>query len=300
MNLKGMYPPITTPFLDEEIDLEGLARNVSRWMQTGLSGLVVLGSNGEAPLVDDDELEWVVATARQGVPRDRQLIAGTARQSTRATIRATRVAATAGADAVLVQTPHFFKTQMTADALVSYYQAVADASPVPVILYSFAPLTGVQLQPATVRRLAEHPNIVGLKESNGDMAQVADHVTQAPPGFGVLVGAAATLYASLCLGASGGILAVACVVPELCVRLHRAASEGRHQEALELQRRLTPLARSVTTVYGVPGLKAAMDLAGYVGGAPRLPLLPASDSAREAIRSQLVALEELAEAGDTL
>lgn len=284
MNLDGILPPIATPFTaDGEIDVPALAENATRLMRTGLRGLVVLGTNGEAPFLDRDELSLVTAAVRAAVPPDRSLIVGTGAASTRQTVLATEAAAAAGADAVLVLTPSVFRSQMTPDVLAGHYRAVADASPVPVLLYNFPAATGVTLPVAAVEKLAQHRNIVGIKESSGDVAVVADLVSRTPSDFTVVVGAAASLYASLVLGVDGGVVAVANVVPDLCVRLHALVREGRHEQALALQRAITPLARAVTTDYGVAGLKAAMTLAGYRGGVPRLPLLPASDEVRRTI-----------------
>lgn len=283
MNLEGILPPCSTPFVDDAVDLEGMRANVRRWMRTGLRGLVLLGSNGEAPFIDRDEIEPIVAAARDDVPADRPLIVGTGQQSTRQTIAASRAAVRAGADAVLVLTPSAFRAQLTPEALLAHYRAVADESTAPVLLYNHPATTGVNLTPALARTLAEHPNIVGIKESSGDVGVVGDLVTLTPPGFHVIVGVAPTLYPSFACGANGGVVAVANAIPELCVRLHTLVREGRHEEALALQRVITPLGRAVTTTYGVAGLKFAMELAGYVGGAPRRPLLPLDDDARRRI-----------------
>ncbi len=283
LDLDGIFPPTATPLLDDEIDPAAFRANVDRWMRTGLRGLVVLGSNGEAPLLDDEESVRLVATAREGVPRDRLLIAGTGRNSTRETIALSRAAAGAGADAVLVLTPSVFRPQMTADALLRHYRAVADACPVPVLLYNHPATTGVALTPAVVRQLAEHPNIAGIKESSGDLTVVGELATLVSPTFQLVVGSAPTLYASLLVGAQGGVVAVANVVPDLCVQLHTLVRTNRLAEALALQRALSPLASAVTTGYGIAGLKAAMDLAGYHGGAPRRPLAPLPEEARRAV-----------------
>ncbi len=291
MTLQGIFPPIATPFANDEVDYQGLRSNIERWMKTRLSGLLVLGSNGEAPLLEDDEARRVVEAAREVVPRAKTMIVGASGQSTHTAIAAIRRAAQAGADAVLVQTPSYFKSHMSADVLIRHYTAVADASPVPVLPYNVPVFTGVVLPAAAVAKLSEHPNIVGVKDSSGDLAQIADLVALTPPTFNVLVGSAPTLYASLCVGVSGGIVAAACVVPDLCVRLFDLTRQGRHAEALALQRQLTPLARSVTGVYGVAGLKAAMELAGYTGGAPRAPLPPVSPEAVAIIRAQLETLQ---------
>jgi 4-hydroxy-2-oxoglutarate aldolase len=293
MNLHGIFPPITTPFDRDDIDFQALRHNVQRWMATRIHGVVVLGSNGEAPYLNEEEAARVVATVREHVPADRHLIAGAGCESTRETIAAVARAVKAGADVVLVRTPGYYKSQMTAEVFVRHYTAVADASKVPVLLYDAPMFTGVTLPVAAVVKLAEHPNIIGLKESAPDVALVADFVAMTPPGFQVLVGSAPTLYASLCVGATGGIVALACVTPDLVVRLLTLVDEGRHAEALELQRQLTPLARTVTSTYGVGGLKAALSLAGYLGGEPRQPLGAASPQAVELIRTQLSALHAL-------
>ena len=292
MNLSGVYPPIATPFADDEIDYTGLRRNVGRWMATGLRGLLALGSNGEAAFLDEDESERIVATVRADVPRDRVLLAGAGRQSTRATIAAVKRAAGAGADAVLVLTPFYFKARMTHEALVDHYRAVADASPVPVLLYNFTSVTGLNMSLETVAALSAHPNIIGMKDSNGDVAQVAGIVARVPADFTLLVGSAGTLHPSLLAGAAGAIVAVANVVPDVCVRLFELARAGRHDEARRLQERLTPLALAVTREFGVAGLKAAMEIAGYVGGPVRLPLRPVGTDEREELRRLYEQLKE--------
>jgi 4-hydroxy-2-oxoglutarate aldolase len=287
----GIYTPIVTPFRqDDTLDETGLRANIARWIRSPLTGLVVLGSNGEAPQLDDAEADRVVSVAREGVPRDRVLIAGTGRESTRATIAATRRAASMGVDAVLVRTPSFFKPQMTTDLFVRHYTEVADASPIPVLLYNVTMFTGVNLLPDAVERLASHPNIIGMKESGSDIGQIAEFVSRTPSDFVVLAGSATTLFHALCAGCDGAILALAGVVPEECVRMRDLVGQGRLEEARMLQLRLTPLARSVGGTYGVPGLKAALELLGFAAGPPRPPLRPASAQAVEAIRAQLDAL----------
>src|SRR5258706_693327 len=214
MKLAGVYAPIPTPFDDRDrVDTTRLKKALTKWAARPLAGFVVLGSNGEAVLMDDVESDHAIAAARDAVPREKRFIVGTGRESTQATINATKRAAEHGADAVLVRTPGFFKAQMTNDAFVRHYTAVADASPVPVLLYNFTALTGVNLLPAAVSRLAAHPNIAGMKESGGDVAQIADLVSGTPDDFIVLAGTALNFYPALCVGATGGILALACVLP---------------------------------------------------------------------------------------
>ena len=276
-----------TPFRDGEIDTAAVENNVRRWIAAGLGGVVALGTNGEASLLDDDEGDRVVEAARREVPEDRTLIVGVGRESTRATIAAARRAAAAGADAVLVRTPSLYRAHVSVAALVAHYTAVADASPVPVLLYNYAAFTGVNMTPETIGRLAAHANIRGIKETTTDGAQFVDLEAVVPSRFSVLAGSAPGAYSAFCAGAAGAILAVACVRPGLCLRLKAAVEEGHHDEALDIQQRLNPLARAVTTGFGIPGLKAAMDLCGLAGGPPRPPLAPLAPDAIERIRTLL-------------
>jgi 4-hydroxy-2-oxoglutarate aldolase len=276
-----------TPFKDGEVHRAAILGNVRRWMTAGLGGVVALGTNGEAALLDDDECDVVVETARQEVPEGRVLLAGAGRESTRATIAAARRAAAAGADAVLVRTPSFYRAHVPLPALMTHYTAVADASPVPVLLYNYAAFTGVNMPPDTIARLAAHPNIVGLKETSTDGAQFVELAAAVPSGFSVLAGSAPGAYTAFCAGAAGAILAVACVRPALCLRLRALVLEHRYAEALAVQQRLTPLARAVTTGFGIAGLKAAMDLSDLDGGDPRPPIGPLSSDALEKIRMLL-------------
>lgn len=295
MHPAGVFAPIPTPFDDRgRIDPARLRRALDTWIASPLTGFVVLGSNGEAALLDEDETDRVVAEARAVVPRGRPFIVGTGRESTRATILATGRAAAAGADAVLVRTPGFFKSQMTTDVFVRHYTAVADESPVPVLLYNFTAVTGVNLRPDAVSRLAEHPNIVGAKESGSDMAQIAAMVDGTPPGFAVLAGSGSTFVDALTAGAAGGILALSLVVPDACVRLFELYRAGQIDEARALQVRMLPIAQLIGTKHGVPGLKAALNILGLDVGRPRLPLVPAPDEAVSAIRQALNTFEAYA------
>lgn len=295
MKLSGIFAPLPTPFDSEgELDEQRLRAAMPRWVASPLTGFVLLGTNGEAGLLADDEADRVIGEARPLVPADRPLIAGTARESTAHTISAARRAAALGADAVLVRTPCFFKAQMTGAALARHYGAVADASPVPVILYNFTAATGVTLTADVVATLSSHPNIVGVKESGGDIAQIADLVTAAPAGFSVLAGSATTFCAALCAGVHGGVLALAAIVPDACARLAELVRAGRYGEARQLQRELLPLARLISAGWGVAGLKAALMLVGIDAGVPRLPIDPAPESALAAFRTALAPFLESA------
>jgi len=282
----GVFTPIATPFTgDDTVDERGLASNVKRWMTTPLTGLVVLGSNGEAPQLDDDEADHVVEIVRAGVPKNRPLIVGTGRESTRATILATRRAADLGGDAALVRTPSFFKSQMTTEVFIRHYAEVADASPIPVLLYNVTMYTGVTLPADAVEQLSAHPNIVGMKESGNDLLYIADCINRTPDDFTFLAGSATTLFQSLCAGADGAVLALAALLPDECVELVKLVKENRITEARDLQRKLTPIARSIGGGFGITGLKAALDLLGFTGGLPRPPLRPASNCRGPASRS---------------
>ncbi|OFW17274.1 MAG: hypothetical protein A3F70_10245 [Acidobacteria bacterium RIFCSPLOWO2_12_FULL_67_14] len=287
----GVFTPIATPFLpDDTLDEAGLRSNVRRWMASRLTGLVVLGSNGEAPQLEDAEADRLVDIVRSEMPRSRPMIVGTGRESTRATIAATTRAAAAGADAVLVRTPSFFKGQMTTDVFVRHYAEVADASPLPVLLYNVTVYTGVNLAPDAVAKLAEHPNIAGLKESGSDLVQIAEYITRTPDDFTVLAGSAATLFPALCVGCDGAVLALAMLASDACVQLVALVREGRVEEARDLQRRLVPLARTIGGGHGVPALKAALTLMGFAAGPPRPPLRPVAPPIVDAVRVQLDAL----------
>ena len=287
----GVFTPIATPFLaDDTLDEPGLRANVKRWMASPLTGLVVLGSNGEAPQLDDSEADRLVAAVRAEMPKDRPMIVGTGRESTRATIAATRRAAAAGADAALVRTPAFFKGQMTSEVFVRHYTEVADASPVPVLLYNVTMYTGVNLLPDAVATLAGHRNIIGMKESGSDLGQIADCIARTPDDFTVLAGSALTLFPALCIGCDGAILALAMLAPDACVQMRALVGQGRVDEARALQARLAPLARTIGGGHGVPALKAALALMGFAAGPPRPPLRPAPPSVVETLRGQLAAL----------
>lgn len=294
MNVSGVFPPISTPFDDRgAVDRAALQSNIVRWLTTGVRGVVALGSNGEAPLLDEQESDTVIGAAREVVPRERVLIAGTGRESTRGTILASQRAAALGADAVLVRTPSYFKARMTREAFVAHYTAVADAVSVPVFLYNYPAVTGLSLTPETVATLARHPNIAGIKETSTDAAQIAAYIDAARgQAFTVLAGSAPGFYAALCLGARGAILAAACILPKACVALLDAFERGAHEEARDLQRRILPVAAAVTSGFGVPGLKAALDLTGFTGGSPRPPLAPASAEAVASIRLMLEPVQE--------
>jgi 4-hydroxy-2-oxoglutarate aldolase len=284
----GIFPPIPTPFNDGgQLDLDALRANVARWNDTGLAGYVALGSNGEAPLLDADESMALVRAVRKAMAPGMRLIAGAGRESTRDTINACHVAADAGAQAALVVTPWYYKRAMSGDALRSHFEAVADASPIPVLLYNVPANTGVNIPVPTVARLAGHPNVVGIKDSSGDIGQLSAILRATPDEFAVIVGNTGAFLPGMLLGATGGILALANVAPRQTVALYRAARQAQLDEARALNDQLVPVGVAVTATYGVPGLKAALNMLGYAGGRPRSPLLPATPEATKDIRQIL-------------
>ena len=288
IDLSGILLPTITPFTaSEDLDTEGLANNLQRWNSTGVVGYVVLGSTGERANLDESEYLQVIEAARGAVPENLTFIAGAGQQSTRGTIKEIQSAAKAGAEAVLVITPSFYKSAITQDALVRHYLAVADASPVPVILYSMPDLTGIKIEAETAARLSLHQNIIGMKDSSNDIAKFNETVRMVPEDFALMIGNGTVFYDALQAGARGGILAVGCVVPKLCLEIYYAVKSGDINRARLLQETLTPLARAVTKTYGIGGLKTAMQMAGFVGGSVRAPLQRPNEAAVAEIAQML-------------
>ncbi|MDQ1613314.1 MAG: 4-hydroxy-2-oxoglutarate aldolase [Pyrinomonadaceae bacterium] len=286
--LRGILLPCTTPFTaDDRVDTRALRSNIALWNETGIGGYIILGSTGERVHLDESEVAEVVTTARASVPEQLAFVVGVGQQGTRASIAEARRAASSGADAVLVITPNFYRAAMTPAALADHYEQIAEASSAPVVLYNIPQNTGVALSPETVARLSEHENIVGIKDSSGDMVNFVELLRLASPTFAVLTGHASLLYAALSAGAQGAILAAACVAPEVAVEIARSVEQGAHEEARARQRQFTPLARAVTTRFGIGGLKYALDLCGYAGGEVRAPLVMPNDEARREIARTL-------------
>jgi 4-hydroxy-2-oxoglutarate aldolase len=286
--LKGLLLPTTTPFgRGGEIDFPALKANLDKWSGAGVSGFVLLGSTGERVHLDDREYLQTIETARVAVSANLAFIAGAGQQSVVGTNNEIKRAVRAGAEAVLVITPYFYRSAITQETLVSFYTAVADEAPVPVLLYSMPPLTGIKIEPETVARLSEHPNIIGVKDSSNDIEGFTRTVKLCVADFAVLTGNGTVLLDALRAGATGAILAVGCAVPQVCAEIMRAFNAGEDERPAALQSKLTPLAAAVTTKYGVGGLKAALDMAGYHGGAVRAPLRAPDEPARAEIAALL-------------
>ena len=284
-DLRGVIPPVITPFTESgEVDHAALVSNLARWNRTTLAGYLILGSNSEFVYLSEEEKVRILEVTREHIPRDKVLIAGTGCEATQASITLTRRAADIGADAVMVVTPSYYKPHMRPHVLIEHYRRVADASPVPVFLYNVPIFTGIVLDPDVVGRLAEHGNIVGMKDSAGNMAVFAQYLQVSPREFLLFVGSGPVFLPALSLGARGGILAFANCAPEACLNLYSLFREGKLDEAREQQLTLLPAMQAVTTRFGIGGLKAAMDMLGFRGGWPRPPLLPPNDEERLEIR----------------
>ena len=287
IDLNGIFPPIPTPFINEKVAYDKLAANIERWNPTGLKGFVVLGSNGEYVSLSEEEKRAVVDTVVQSAAEKMLIIAGTGCESTAETVRLTEDCAKLGVDAALVVTPHYYGGRMNEAALAQYYSAVADQSPIPILLYNVPKFTHINMAAGLVARLAGHPNIIGLKDSAGNVIQLGEIINAVPENFNVLVGTAGVLFSGLTIGCVGGINALANVAPEQCVAILDQVKKSNLDTARDLQLKMIPVNQAVTAVYGVPGLKAAMDMLGYFGGDPRLPLLPSSERERSEIEDIL-------------
>jgi 4-hydroxy-2-oxoglutarate aldolase len=290
MAIAGIYPPVPTFFHpNENLDVDTLTRHIRRLCEQGIANFVALGSNGEAVHLDEGERRTVISSIRESAGAEAQILAGAGALSTRETIRLCRLAAQAGADLALVIPPGHFRSQMTTAALRAHYLAVADASPLPVVLYNMPGNTaGVDLDAETAIQLSAHPNIVGMKDSGGDLAKLAQIAANADPGFQMLAGSAGFLLPALAVGATGVIAALANIAPSECLQLLTLWQEGRLVEARSLQARLVPVNTAVTSGYGVSGLKAALQLVAQYGGNPRLPLLPLSEDAQRRLHTLLL------------
>jgi len=287
IDLSGIFPPVPTPFERGVVAHDRLASNVKKWCTTGISGIVVLGSNGEYVYLSEKEKRETVKTVAEAALKEMTVIAGTGCESTGQTIELTRDCADAGAHGALVISPHYYHGKMKNEALCRYYTDVADDSPIPVLLYNVSKFTHINLAPALVAELSRHPNIAGIKDSSGNVAQLGEYLNLADPDFQVMVGTAGALFGALSLGCVGGVLACANVAPKECVQILEFLKTGEYRAARDLQLKLLPVNKAVTATYGVAGLKTALDLLGYFGGEPRRPLLPSTDNDRMEIRKIL-------------
>jgi 4-hydroxy-2-oxoglutarate aldolase len=287
IDLHGIFPPITTPFSAGKVAHDKMASNVEKWNRTGLKGYVVLGSNGEYVYLSEEEKRAVVDTVVQAAADEMLIIAGTGCESTTETLRLTEDCAKLGAHAALVVTPHYYAGRMKEAALIKHFSELADHSPIPILIYNVPKFTHINMAAEFVARLSKHPNIIGIKDSSGNVIQLGELLNGVAKDFSVMVGTAGVLFSALTIGCVGGVCALANVAPEACVRIFDLVKADDLDAARELQLKMIPVNQAVTATYGVPGLKAAMDMLGYFGGDPRLPLLPSSEQERSEIKNIL-------------
>jgi 4-hydroxy-2-oxoglutarate aldolase len=292
LKLQGIFPPITTPFrADGEIYKSKLTANVEKWNRTGLAGYVVCGSTGESVMLTSEEKTLCWETVAAAAAPDKLLIAGTGCESVRETVALTNRAAEMGYKAAMVRTPFYYRNLLNRiDAQVLYFRAVADASRIPIMIYNWPQATGLDIAPEAVAALSEHPNMIAIKESSGSLEKVMQMIREVKPGFQVLVGSAPTLAPSFQVGAVGAVLAFANAAPYGTIAIWEAHRTREPEAALDWQNRIAHAAQLVTTKYGVPGLKHAMDLMGYYGGPPRLPLTVPAPEAKQEIEAAFAGL----------
>src|SRR3984885_9574711 len=292
MNLSGVYPALTTPFAaDGSVSLADLKYNIERYNSTGLAGYVVIGSTGESVLLSRAETESILATVKEAAGQGKRLIAGTGAESTAETIERTKRAAELGYHFALVKTPYYYKPAYKPEVLIAHYRRVADASPIPVLLYSVPIFTGVTLEAPEGGALAEHPNIIGIKESSGHVMRVAEIVSACPADFQILTGSAGTMLAGLTVGAKGAILALGSALPEMCVALFDLYRNGEIDKARALQNTLLKASKVIQSEHAIAGIKFVMDQRGYHGGIPRLPLVPLPEVHKQRVLDMLHSLE---------
>jgi len=292
LKVSGMFAPIPTPFnKDEEIDFGKLKENLAKWSRTGLAGVVVLGSNGEFVSLTHEEKVKMIAFVRENLPGEKMLIAGTGCESTRETIQLTREASEAGADAALVINPTYFKGSLNSDVLENHYRKVADASPLPVMIYNMPGNSGINLGAPLITSLSFHENITGVKDSSGNIVQISSVINDSPSDFSVFAGSGSYLLPTLLMGGAGATMAVANVVPEYCVKIEDLYKKGQIDEAVKMQLGLLKLNAAVTSGFGIPGMKYALDRVGYYGGPLRSPLLPPSDDQKKEIDKLLESID---------
>jgi 4-hydroxy-2-oxoglutarate aldolase len=287
-NLSGVFPPIATPFINEKVALEKLSENIIKYNETDLKGYLILGSNGEFRSVNDDEALQITDVAGRHKKPDKVLIAGAARESTHATIEFIEKLSDLGVDYVAILPPHYFVGKMTDEVLIRHYSLVADHSKLPITIYNAPKFSaGLLIPPQVIASLAEHPNIVGLKDTSKE--DIAQYVNAVPAGadFAVLAGSINKFYEGLVKGAVGGVLSLADYLPQKCCELQQAFLSGDQAKAKQMDEYLRALSSRAAGKFGVAGLKAAMDLLGYYGGLPRLPLTGMADSDKQQLKAVL-------------
>jgi 4-hydroxy-2-oxoglutarate aldolase len=291
MKLHGIFAPLITPFdADGNVALGQVCDNVALYNKTKLAGYVPNGSTSESVLLRWEEVYKVWEAVRDAAAPEKILIAGTGAESTAETIEHTNRAAKIGYAVGLVRTPSFYKPSIDDHMLAEHYLRVADAARIPVMVYSVPVFTHVSVGASLIARVAHHPNIIGMKDSSGDMKGIAAIIAAAPKEFQTLTGAASSLYEALELGAVGAILGLADVFPDLCAEIYEAAGAGDRAKAQTLAQKLVVPSKMLLMDYGIAGLKYAMDRLGFYGGLPRLPLLAVNDAGKVEIEAMLANL----------
>lgn len=288
--LTGVYAPIGTPFVHEEVVYEQLASNVEKYAASKLSGYLAIGSNGECVSLSEKEKAKVLATIVSQKAPQQKVLAGANGESTKLTIEQCRLVADLGADYASVLTPSYFKKKLTDEAMTRYYLEVADGSPIPIACYNAPGFTGMTLSAKTLQAIAVHENIIGVKDTSPGMIGSYLRAT-ADLDFDVFSGTANTLFPAMMMGATGGIVSLANVFPDVCATLYERCLAGDLAGARELHLVLGRLNSAVSGSYGVAGVKYASEVAGFYGGDPRLPLLPLKDSDKESIRLAIEAID---------
>ena len=285
--LRGVFAALTTPFENDKISIHQFRENINKYNTSGLAGYVVGGSSGEAAYLTDEESEILIKEALESRSPGKKIIAGTARESTSSTIAFTNRLVELGIEAALIRTPSYFKSVMTGEALKRHYYAIADKVQIPVIPYHIPQVTGLSIDQKLVIALSEHPNIIGIKDSSGNLPFLGEVIPDLPPDFSYLLGAGSVFLFGLSLGASGGILRLADVIPEQCVMLYNDFMNGEWKRASKLQRDIIPLNNAIIQTHGIAGTKHALDSLGFFGGSPRTPILPLHEDGKKEIEQIL-------------
>ena len=283
--LAGIIPPIVTPFdnVSGEIAPVLFRQNIRRWLDEPVSGFVLFGSNGEGQLLDEEEKVRLTAFAREVVPAAMPLIAGVGAESTRAVIREGRKLAEAGATYLLVSPPPYFGASLAPIAISEHYHRAADELPIPIIVYHIPKNTHVTIEAGLMAEIVKHANIVGLKDSSGDVKRFADYSSSCDKRCRMFVGNGSLLYTALELGAVGGIVGIGQIAPRMCAAIIEAQRQGDAQRAGSIQEKLVPVHREIVGAHGPIGTKYALDLLGFAGGRPRSPLRPLSEKDRKKV-----------------
>ncbi len=284
--IEGVIPPMITPFKEDgAVDYDKHIRNMERWNEDTLAGYLVLGSNSEAAYLSEDEKIKMIELTVKHAKKDRLVLAGTGMESAVETIRLTNKAAELGAHGVLVLTPFYYCDKMNDEALIQYFTHVADNTDIPVLIYNVPKYTHINISVNAVKALSRHPNILGMKDSTGNIPQLVSFLPVIPEDFNLMVGTVSAWFPALTLGVKGGVFALANCAPNECAEVQEAFNKGDHETARDIYMRIFPVNTAVTATYGVAGLKYAADLKGYSGGQVRNPLLPPKGPEKEAIKS---------------